>query len=367
MAYRSGTVAVVGVPNVGKSTLINALVRQKVAIVSPKPQTTRRNLLGILSQPEFQIAFVDTPGMIAPKNRLGVHMLRSAKESLELADAVLFVVDGSHLPGAGDREVAALITRVATGPGDATGLLTESQVKEVGDAAGLLTESQVFTHNTTSDDATRSGDRSHHARLDVSGFTLSNPELPPISKTPTPVVLAMNKMDRLPADKVKAHTEAYWALLPEGTPWMMTCATRRDNLDKLLELLVPLLPHGEPLYPEEQVTDATERFLTAEFIREQALLLAHEEVPHAVAVLIDRWEERENGMIYIAATIYVEREGQKGILVGKGGSMLKDIGARSRVQIEEMLGRKVFMELWVKVKPSWRDRPGTLHELELDR
>lgn len=289
---RTGTIAVVGVPNVGKSTLVNALVGAKVGIVSPKPQTTRRNLLGILTRDDFQIVFVDTPGIAQPRHRLGQALMKAARDSLSMADGALFVVDASRMPGEGDTHVASLV-------------------------AGA------------------------------------------------PIVLCLNKMDHLPPDKVVAHSEAYAALAP-GAEWMMTTATKGHNLDKLLALLLPLLHEGEALYPEEQYTDATERFQVAELIREQALLKTQDEVPHSVAVAVDRWEEKENGVLYIAATLYVERAGQKAILIGKGGQMLKSIGSAARAEIEPMLGRKVFMELWVKVKEDWRQRPGALSEFGVE-
>lgn len=294
MAFRAGTVAVVGVPNVGKSTLVNTLVGQKVGIVTPLPQTTRRSLMGILNRPDYQIAFVDTPGIAEPRHRLGDALVRSARDSLSMCDVVLFVVDGSHQPGPGDKHVAHLI-----------------------------------------------------------------------SGTERPVVLCLNKIDKLKAQYVEENSEAFWALVP-GAPWMMTAATSGENLQKLLELVVPLLPEGPALYPEDQYTNATERFQAEEFIREQVMLDTFEEVPHSVAVLVDRWEERENGVIYVAATIYVERQGQKGILVGKGGGMLKKIGEDARKEIEAMLGTRVFLELWVKVKEDWRKNPGVLRELGIE-
>jgi GTPase len=294
MEHRAGNVAVVGAPNVGKSTLVNKLIGHKIAIVSPRPQTTRRRLLGILNAPDWQIAFVDTPGIAEPRQRLERTMLAAARDSLADADLALFVVDVSRMPRESDRTVAATIS------------------------AGEV-----------------------------------------------PVVLVLNKMDRLAPEKIQSHCDAYWALAPER-PWMMTTATTGTNLPKLLDIIVPLLPESPQLYPEDQLTDATERFLAAELIREQVLLLTRQEVPYGAAVVIDRWEERENKVTYIAATVYVEREGQKGIIVGKHGEMMKRIGSGARTGIEEMLDGKVFLELWVKVKPGWRDRAGTIHEFELD-
>jgi GTP-binding protein Era len=294
MDHRAGCVAVVGAPNVGKSTLVNKLLGHKLAIVSPRPQTTRHRLLGILTHPEYQIAFVDTPGIAEPRRRLGRALLAAASDALEGADVVLFVVDGSRLPGEADRRVSAMVTG-----------------------------------------------------------------------TGVPVLLVLNKMDRLKPERVQAHCDAYWALAP-GAPWMMTTATSGHNVEKLLGVLVPLLPESPPLYPEDQFTDATERFLASELIREQVLLRTRQEVPHGAAVVVDRWEERQEGLTYIAATIYVERDGQKAIVVGKGGQMLKQIGSAARAGIEEMIGGRTYIELWVKVKPGWRDRAGSIHELEPD-
>lgn len=294
MEHRCGTVAVVGAPNVGKSTLLNALLGQKIAIVSPKPQTTRRNLLGVLTEPGYQIAFVDTPGVSHPKHLLGARMAQAAHQALLSADVVMLVTDVSRLPGEFDWRVAKMLARV--------------------DGAKLL---------------------------------------------------VLNKMDRLPPEKVQRHCDAHWALLPE-CPWMMISARKRDNLDRLLALLVPLLPEGPPLYPEDQVTDAPMRFLAAELVREQVLLRTRQEVPHSTAVLTETWEERPDGPVYIGATVYVERDAHKAIVLGKGGQMLKSIGASARKGIEEMLQRPVYLDLWVKVKQGWRERPGTLHELGLD-
>jgi GTP-binding protein Era len=294
VAHRAGTAAVVGVPNVGKSTLVNSLIGHKLAIVSSKPQTTRRRLLGILTRPEYQIAFVDTPGLFEPRHGLGRAMQQAAAAALTLADVVLLVTNVSALPGEGDERAASMVAQ-----------------------AGV------------------------------------------------PVVLVLNKMDRLPPERVKAFSDAHFALAPEA-PWMMTTATKGHNLDKLLDLVVGLLPEGPPLYPPDQLTDAPERFLASELIREQVLTRTGQEVPHSAAVTVDRWEERPNGVVYIAATVFVEREGQKGILVGKGGRMLKGIGTAARAEITQLIARQVYLDLWVKVKRDWRMKPAALHELGIE-
>ncbi len=289
--FHSGFVAVVGKPNVGKSTLINAYLGQKVAIVSDKPQTTRVRQLGILTRSDAQVIFVDTPGIHKPINKLGQHMVDSATQALGDADVIVFLTDVSELPDDEDTRIAHMIHMQA-------------------------------------------GER--------------------------PVLLALNKMDRLAPDEVKEHTEAYWSLLA-GEPalnwdWMMLSATTGDNRDKLLDMILARLPEGPAYYPEEQVTDRSEREVAAELIREQVLRLTRQEIPHAVAVVVEDWDERRSGAVHVGATIYVEKESQKAIVIGQGGAMLKKIGTASRHEIENLAGRKVFLELWVKVRKNWRSK-----------
>jgi GTP-binding protein Era len=281
--HHSGFVAVVGKPNVGKSTLINALLGQKVSIVSPKPQTTRRNLLGILTADQYQIVFVDTPGIHKPLHQLGKVMVDTARSAIADADVVLWMMDASSPPDEQDRAIAGLLPQSAD----------------------------------------------------------------------TPVVGALNKIDLVSPDALEARTAEYSAVW-EFTATVAVSATRGDNRDKLLELLVALLPVGPRYFPEEQVTDADERFIAAELVREQVLEHLRQEVPHAVAVIIDDFRDRSEDLSYIAATIVVERDSQKQITIGKNGSMLKRIGSAARKEIEEALGRKVYLELWVKVIPRWR-------------
>jgi GTP-binding protein Era len=282
--HRSGFVAVIGRPNVGKSTLMNQFLGQKVAIVSPKPQTTRTRIRGILTQEAFQVIFVDTPGLHRPLHKLGEVMVATAAAAIPDADVVLFVVDVSVMPREEDRMIARMVRE----------------------------------------------------------------------RTENPVILVLNKMDRLPAGRIKRHTEAYWDLLPDHAGWMMTVATEAVNLDKLLEMIVEHLPEGPRYYPGDQITDQTEREIAAELIREQVLRFTREEVPHAVAVVVEEFKERENDVVYIAANIYVERDSQKGILIGKGGRMLRRIGAAARQEIERMVGGRVYLDLWVKVSKNWR-------------
>jgi GTP-binding protein Era len=281
--HRSGFVALVGRPNVGKSTLLNAYVGQKVAIVSKKPQTTRNRILGILTRPDVQIVLMDTPGIHQPLHKLGQYMLKAAQQVVPDADVVLFMVEVNVLPTEEDCLVAELLA-----------------------------------------DRCRS-----------------------------PVVLVMNKMDLLPPDKVNSHVNAYRAL-GKFSDWMMISATRGDNLEPLLTMVIAQLPLGPRYYPEGQVTDLTERFIGSELIREQALRYLHQEVPHAIAVVVEEFKERRPGLTYIAATIYVEKESQKGIVVGGKGSMLKNIGIAARQEIERTLNTRVYLELRVKVREKWR-------------
>ena len=282
--HRSGFLAVAGRPNVGKSTLMNAYLGQKIAIISDKPQTTRHTQLGILSRPDAQVIFVDTPGMHQPRNPLGAYMVEAATRALLDADAVLLIVDVSVAPGPGDRRLAELIA----------------------------------------------------------GRT-----------EPGPVILALNKSDRLKPEDILPHSAAYQALAP-GADWMLISASRGDNLPQLLDLIVASLPEGPALYPEDELTQTHVRELAAEFVREAALNALEQEVPHGIAVEIEEFQERGEAGAYITATIIVERESHKGIVIGRGGGKLKEIGSAARKEIETLLGYKVFLELHVKVRPNWR-------------
>lgn len=290
--HRSGFVAVVGRPNVGKSTLINAYLGQKIAIVSPKPQTTRNRLLGILTRPEAQIVFVDTPGVHTPLHRLGQFMVETARRSIPDADVVLFVVDGSQPPTAEDMLVADAIRDQAAG---------------------------------------------------------------------RPVVLAMNKADLWSAGEIPFPDE-FLELLPV-LEWLPISATRGDNRERLLQLIIDRLPLGPRYFPADQVTDQQLRFMVAELVREAALTYLHQEVPHALAVVTDEFKERSQDMTYIAATVFVERESQKGIVIGQGGRTLKEIGRTARLKIEQLVGTRVYLELRVKVRPRWRQNEQELRRL----
>jgi GTPase len=303
--FRSGFIAIIGRPNVGKSTLLNALLGQKIAAVSPKPQTTRKRQLGILTTDTAQLVFVDTPGIHNPRHKLGTFLNQEAQESLEGVDMILWLVDGSVKPTEEDKQIASLL--------------------------------------------------GHTPRR-------------------TPIVLAANKMDLISAEALTPNLEAYQEALrkarvaSEGgrrndARVISISATQNQNLDQLLELLVSLSPFRPPEYDEEQVTDSYERDIAADLIREACLHRLREEVPHGVGVRIDEFAERENGMLYIAATVFVERESQKGIVIGEGGKMLKQIGSSARKEIEEMGGRPVFLELRVKVLKDWRNNEDMLRRL----
>lgn len=279
----SGFVAVIGKPNVGKSTLINAWLGQKIAIVSEKPQTTRHRIRGILTRPSAQIIFVDTPGIHQPRHKLGEFMVETATKVIPDADVVLFIVDVSEMPTAEDEQIAQLI-------------------EEHGQA---------------------------------------------------PVILALNKADLLPPENVQPHCDAYFKLV-KSDEWMMISATRGDNRDELLDMVVARLPQGPRYYPPDQLTDQTMRFIVAELIREQVLRFVHQEVPHAVAVAVEEWEQRREDLTYIGATVFVEKGSQKGIIIGRGGRMLKRIGRAAREEIERLVGNRVYLELWVKVREKWR-------------
>lgn len=305
--YRSGFVAVIGRPNVGKSTLLNRLLGQKIAITSDKPQTTRDRILGIRTEENGQYIFLDTPGIHRPKHKLGQHMVQVAEETItDDADVVLWLIDISVPPTDEDELIAARLQEL------------------------------------------------HTARA-----------LPSL-------LLGMNKLDEWQGDAAarEERVGAYRSLLrwleeSQGAPIPVYCFSAMDGqgVDQLLDGLRQRLPQGPQYFPEDQVTDLNLRFLVAELIREQVLNLLHQEVPHSVAVGVTDFEERSDNLTYIAATIYVERPSQKGIVLGSGGAMIKQIGRLARPQIEEMVGTKVYLELWVKVWEKWRRKDNMLRRL----
>lgn len=292
--FKSGFVAVLGLPNAGKSTLVNTLVGRKVAIVSPRPQTTRNRILGIVQRPHAQIVLVDTPGIHLPRNALGRWMVQEIEKGSEGVDLIAYVVDVTREFGSED---AAALER--------------------------------------------------------------------IRKFSQPAFLVLNKIDRIEKARLLPLIDRYrgehrWAeIIPIS-------ALTGEGVDRLERELLRYLPEGEPYFPTDQFTDQPERFLAAEIIREKAMLLTRQEVPYSIGVAIERYEESDR-LVRISATLLVEREGQRGILIGRGGSLIKKIGTLAREELEWLLGTKVFLELYVKVQPDWRDNPALISELDWRR
>ncbi len=292
---KSGTVAFVGRPNAGKSTLMNRLLEEKLAIVSDKPQTTRHRIVGILSGERGQMVFYDTPGIHKPMHRLNRQMVRYAMDAMNDADVTCLLVDVSEKPGAGDAYL-----------------------------------------------------------LDLAG------------KTEGKRVLALNKVDRIKKPELLPRIEHYakTGLFEEIVP---ISAAKGDNCDRLLDVLWNLLPEGEPLFDPELLTTHPERFLVAERIREKVLELTTEELPYTTAVVIERWEEdEERDLVTIYASILVERPGQKKIVVGRQGQMIKAIGTAARIDLEQYLERRVYLDLNVRLEPDWRENKAVLAALDRD-
>ncbi len=301
MPFRSGFVCILGRPNAGKSTLLNALVGEKLAIISPKPQTTRNRIQGVVHVPKRkgkdggQIVLIDTPGVHKPDSSLGRKMMVEVREALEGCDLVLVIVDVAHKLDPRDQF--------------ALDLLKQSKTK---------------------------------------------------------AFLILNKVDLIPEkSKLLPLIEEYRKLydFAEVVP---ISALKRKGLDDLMKMILAALPAGPAYFPEDEITDQPARFMAAEIIREQVLLNTSEEIPYATTVIVDNFEEGKR-LTHIGATIYCERDGQKGILVGKGGRMLKKIGTSARIQMERMLGTKVFLELYVKAEPGWRDSRSFVEELDWRR
>jgi GTP-binding protein Era len=293
-SFRAGLVSVVGRPNVGKSTLVNTLVGQKVAIVSDKPQTTRNRILAVVNKPEGQIVLFDTPGIHKPMHRMNQRMVDAAVKSLGQVELAVWVVDVTEPYGPGDR-----------------------YVREV------------------------------------------------LRKSGRPVILAINKIDRVPKPKILSVIEQYRNML-DFAEVVPISARDGDNVDRLASLLLAHLPPGERLYPEDFLTDLPERFFVAEMVREQILRLTREEIPYSTGVVVESFKEEE-GLVRIEASVLVERQSQKGILIGAGGSMLKSVGTAARRQIEEFLGTRVFLGLFVKVRERWREDAAILDEMGMGK
>jgi len=294
MSFRSGFVAIVGRPNAGKSTLVNTLVGRKVSIVSPRPQTTRNRIQGILNREDAQIVLIDTPGLHRAENVLNRQMMDEAAQAVEGIDLLSLIVDASVEFGGGDK------------------------------------------------------------------FSLEW-----VQRFHGPVFLLLNKIDRVAKPRLLPLIDRYRRAFEFAEIFPISARSGEGCLD-LVNGWLRYLPEAPPYFPPEQFTDQPERFLAAEIVREKAILATREEVPHAIAVLVDNFEE-EPRLIKIRATVYVEREGQKGILIGKGGETMKKIGTQARQELESILGAHIFLELFVKVQPNWRQNPALVRQLDWRR
>lgn len=289
MAYKSGFVALLGRPNVGKSTLLNNILGRKIAITTPKPQTTRNRITGILHRPDAQLILVDTPGIHKPENKLGKRMVKASQKAIGDVDILWHVVDVSRPPREEDEWVASACQR-----------------------AGV------------------------------------------------PTWLIANKRDQVMSWDERLGP--YHALMDYAKTFVIS-AQKELGLTELIDAAFAEMPEGDPFYPEDMVTDQSEDFYVAEIIREQVLAVTHDEVPHSLAVVVDLREERKDNLMYVRATLYVERESQKRIVIGRGGQMLKTIGQAARESLQEYYGRQVFLDLWVKVKEHWRNEENWLRRL----
>jgi len=293
LPFRSGFIAIAGKPNVGKSTLTNVLLGQPIAGVSAKPQTTRKRQLAIRTTAEYQMIFVDTPGLHEPKDKLSQFINSEAVSALSDADLILFLVDGSQKPDEEDRKLADIV---------------------------------------------------HEAQKEDS------------------VLLVINKIDLVDGKTLSAHRKLYQALFPEA-PVLQISAQTGKGIGELIDSIVERLPEGPMYFPEEQITQTYERDIAAELIRAACMDLLEDELPYSIAVHTDEYSERENGVVYIKATIFVERDAQKAIVIGRNGEMIKRIGTLARTEIEAMNGKKVFLELYVKTRKNWKNDPAFLREV----
>ncbi|MBP1744775.1 MAG: era [Firmicutes bacterium] len=289
--FKSGFITIIGRPNVGKSTLSNEIMGEKLSIVSSKPQTTRKNIQSILNTEDYQLIFVDTPGMHKPKHKLGEYMVKLAKDSLNEVDLIVFMTTPDVEVGRGDKYI-----------------------------------------------------------------------LDQLRETDVPVFLVLNKIDETTQERV-AETLKNYSEEFKFTEIIPISAIKGKNVDKLKELMVSYMPEGPKYYPEDMITDSEEKFIVAETIREKALRLLSEEVPHGIAVDVTSMKRDEKGIYHISADILCEKDSHKGIIIGKKGAMLKKISTYARQDIEKFLGEKVFLEVWVKVRKDWRDSSNLLKEL----
>lgn len=288
--FKSGFVAIVGRPNVGKSTFMNYVLGQKIAIMSDKAQTTRNKIQGIYTNQDCQIVFLDTPGIHKPKHELGNFMVESAYSALKEVDAVLFMVNAAEKRGPGDDFI-----------------------------------------------------------------------IEKLKKIKTPVFLVLNKIDLISPDELLDRVESYQETIP-FTGIIPISVLQGNNVQELMTTLTNHLPEGPQYYPSDQITDHPEYFVVSELIREKILHLTKEEIPHSVAVTVDKMQKDEFDKVHVYANIIVERPTQKGIIIGKGGKLLKEIGVRARKDIEQLLGNKVYLELWVKVEKDWRKKKSHLQD-----
>ncbi|MFZ3208073.1 MAG: GTPase Era [Geobacteraceae bacterium] len=288
--FRSGFVAIIGRPNVGKSTLLNRILGEKIVITSDKPQTTRNRIQGIHNLPGGQIVFIDTPGVHRARSRLNRYMVETALASVQGADVILFLVEATARPGDQETMILEALARVNT-----------------------------------------------------------------------PVLLVINKIDLVVKESLFATIDTYARLYPfsEVVP---ICANTGDGVEQLVQLVHSSLPEGPQYFPDDILTDLPERFIVAEIIREKVFRLTHDDIPYSVAVAVDSFKERDSGVVVIAATITVEKDSQKGIIIGRSGGMLKKIGSLARLEIERLLGARVFLELFVRVRKEWSENPQMLKE-----
>ncbi len=289
--FKSGFISIIGRPNVGKSTFMNKVLGQKIAIMSDKPQTTRNKVQGVYTTEDTQMIFIDTPGIHKPKHQLGEHMMKVARNTLKETEVILFIINAAEEIGRGDEYIIDML-----------------------------------------------------------------------KNTRTPIILVLNKIDLVHPDDLLKQIDVYKDKL-EFSDVVPISALQGNNVETLLEVIGNYLPEGPMYYPEDRVTDHPEHFIVSELIREKALHLTSQEIPHAIGVEVEKMKADKGDKIHVQAVIYVERDSQKGMVIGKGGKMLKEIGKLARTDIENLLGNKVYLELWVKVQKDWRNKSNFIRSL----